>query len=184
MATGRRTLATRVATCAGVALLLVVLLLTSAHLRVAEARLAAPVLQLVTGHPARPIPGTPIVVAGLNTHWVVGLEVSPMCSAAILFIPILVAAAVVACSSQTRPVQLAVALAACAALLLATNTARIAAIALCIQHLGIGRGYGLAHDTLGTLISFAGVGLALLAFVFLVTRSRKRPVDAEPPHHA
>ena len=136
-------------------------------LRVQEARLAAPLVDTVTGRRALSVPDQPEIMAGLGTTWATMLHVSVMCSAAVLFVPVLVVAAAIAPARQINPVRLVAALAACGLAILATNTLRIIAIAASMEHWGPSRGYVLAHDSLGSLISLIGVGIGLLLFVRL-----------------
>lgn len=156
---------------AGLALLLLAsacaLTVVNTPPRVWEARLATPLITWATQTDALAVAGQPEILIGVGSSWSRVLEVSVMCSAAVLLVPVLVVGAVLALPRQIEPGRLLAALGVCAAAILATNTLRILVVALCMQRWGAGRGYVLAHDTLGTLISLVGVGVALLLFVRL-----------------
>ncbi len=168
----------RLGLAAGLVALAVALLAFHHALRVGEARLATPLLEWTTGHPALAVSGEPLVLVGLGTSWSSALEVSVMCSAAVLFVPIVVVSAVLALPSQIEVGRLLTALGVCALAVLATNTLRILVIALSMEQWGAGRGYVLAHDTLGTFVSLVGVGIALLLFVRLTVGRISRPNGA------
>lgn len=146
-------------------------------LRVQEARVAAPLVDVVTGRRALSLPGQPEIMAGLGTTWASVLDVTVMCSAAVLYVPVLVMGAALAPARQINPLRLVTALSACGLAILATNTLRIIAIAASMERWGP-KGYVLAHDTLGTLISLTGVGSALLIFVRLTVGELPRPLGA------
>jgi len=143
------------------------LLHASASLRVFEAQSAAPLIEQLTRSPAFVVTGRPVILAGVGTPWASAVEVSMMCSGAVLSVPVLVVAAVIALSRHVPPARLLIAILVCVTAIWVTNTARIVVIAFFMQRFGPSIGYVLAYESLGMLVSFAGVGVALILFVWL-----------------
>jgi exosortase/archaeosortase family protein len=103
-------------------------------------------------------------------HTVVGLQITPECTVALLTVPFLLATAGLA---WVRP-RLAwpvAALVLAVALLLAMNQLRLLVIAVLVQQMGLSSGFYWGHTMIGSIITIGGLAVILGAFAMVAVRT-------------
>jgi len=147
----------------------VVMMVSQAAIRLAEARVSAGVIDVTRVAHAQSI-GSSVVFPLRNAF--VGFTITLGCTAALLVVPFfaLTSGLIVA---RRASVQRGVAtLALLVVALFVVNQARLLVIALSMRIWGFERGFEVSHVLLGTVVSTLGVLGGLLLYLWVLLRSR------------
>jgi exosortase/archaeosortase family protein len=161
-------------------LLAVVAAIVTGHAfyRATEAALAAGVLRFVgvASFTSQDVFYVPV------RHGVVGLEVTPECTAILLIAPLVMLAAVLVLVARAPVVRALLGVVGMVVIVTVINEIRLAVIGWSTQRWGIDPGYEISHTFVGSVIGIAGfaVGLAFLLVVALGHSKRR----SRTPHHA
>lgn len=148
----------------------VALVLVERGFREMEVRLSGVILQLLTSEGVFVAGEREAVYFGLSGPSPLGLRMTPECSSLYMLLPLLLVTAVLAWLRKGRGRRLLVSLGiACVAVIL-VNQLRVLTIVGLVDWLGTDRGYYWGHTLLGSLVSVIGGAVALVLFVWLVTR--------------
>lgn len=105
-----------------------------------------------------------------------GFSIAASCSVVLLLVPLLILAAGVCLAGRyERPAPLVRSIVIVAACVIVVSQVRYVAAGLLIHRLGQERGFGLAHVTLGSVISTLGLVGATAGFLWLASRPSARP---------
>jgi exosortase/archaeosortase family protein len=173
------TTAGRLLVCLGCIGLSLVIIKDNERFRDFEAWLASHVVAIgaaaVTGH----IAGSPMLWVTYKPGFMVGLDVTPECTVALLTIPFLLATAALVWA-RTSPVNSLVAVAAAAAMLMVANQLRILTIVWFIKALGFSSGFYWGHVIVGSAITIFAIVTSLVIFTVLAVRrgGRSEPLSA------
>lgn len=111
---------------------------------------------------------------GLGTDRAFGIRVAPECSAAFIIAPLLlVAAAFALLGGRHTARRLVGAAAVTVALVVAVNSLRLVAIAWSTWQWG-DSGFRWSHSVGGSLLSTIGFALAMVGFIWMLSRNRDR----------
>lgn len=142
--------------------------------RTAEMILAGGLIRLFTSDGVYVAAQRQTVYFGLGGDTPFGLRMSPECTSAFLLLPLLLVGAVMVVLRPNITGQVLGALGISLAALVVVNQVRLLMLVGLIDWLGTDRGYYLGHTMFGSLISVFGGAAALVLFVWLATRSRRK----------
>ena len=139
--------------------------------RTAEIVLAGSLLDVLGSDGVEVVAARQTVYFGLGSDTPLGLRMTPECTSAFLVVPLLAVGAVMIALRPriTRRVLFALAVAGTAVVVV--NQVRVLALVGLVEWLGVDRGYHWGHTLLGSVVSVFGGAAALVAFVWLATRS-------------
>lgn len=120
--------------------------------------------------------GTELTV-GAGTQMIFTLDVSFACSVVLLLIPLMALAAALLASGRASIFRTVPAVLVGAGALLALNACRFLMIAALTHATGL-EGYGWAHTVYGSMLVLIGLAIVLMAFVKVVSGSRKERQSA------
>ncbi len=148
----------------------VVMMVSQADIRLAEARVSAGVIDFTRVAQAQSI-GNSVVFPLRNAF--VGFTITLGCTAALLVIPFFVLTSGLIMARRTSIQRGLATLGLLVVALFAVNQARLLVIALSMRIWGFERGFEISHVLLGTVVSTLGVlgGLLLYLWVLLWTRT-------------
>jgi exosortase/archaeosortase family protein len=165
------TTAARLLVCLGCIGLSLVIVQDNERFRDFEAWLASHVVAIgaatVTGHVA----GSPTLWFTYKPGLLIGLDVTPECTVALLTIPFLLATAALVWA-RTSPANSLVAVTAAAAVLMVANQLRILTIVWFIRALGFSSGFYWGHVIVGSAITIFAIVASLAVFTVLAVRRR------------
>lgn len=163
-------------------LLAVVIALVLGHnaYQSAEISLAGLVLRLVTSYGVYVTPSRQTVYFGLGSPNPLGLTMTPECTSAFLLMPLVVIGAVLVALRPRIAWRVLASLGVAGLVLIVVNQLRILALAGLVGWLGTNEGYYWGHTLAGSLVSVFGGAVALVLFVWLVTRQPRKAGADEP----
>ncbi|MFI9006731.1 exosortase P [Actinosynnema sp. NPDC053489] len=156
-----------------VALALAAIGLVLAHraYRTAEVVLSGLVLRALGTDGVEVVASRQTVYFGLGSDAPLGLRMTPECTSVFLVVPLLVVGAVMTALRPRIARRVLLALAVAGAAVVLVNQARVVVLVRLVGWLGVDTGYHWGHTLLGSLVSVFGGAAALVAFVWLATRS-------------
>ncbi|MFE4972007.1 archaeosortase/exosortase family protein [Kitasatospora sp. NPDC056651] len=125
-------------------------------------------------------PDAPVLYAGGAGGFGRGIALSTGCSSALLIAPLALLAGVLLLFGTRRPTRVLLGFALAAGLVVAANLGRLALI-VAMQHRYGDEGFGWTHVLFGSLLMMAAGLVALLLFLFLITRTSTRDTEAGAP---
>jgi exosortase/archaeosortase family protein len=111
------------------------------------------------------------VYFGLGTDSPLGLRMTPECTSAFLVLPLLLVGAVMIALRPRITRRVLVALAVGGLAVVVVNQFRVLTLVGLVKWLGVDTGYYWGHTLLGSMVSVFGGAAALVAFVWLATRT-------------
>lgn len=143
------------------------------RLRSAEAELAALVLAFMSFPDAQARTDNAIVVFTLTDGDVVGVHISAQSSAALLLLPMLLAAVAAIWLRPAYASSAMKALASAAATLVITNQTRVLLVGLVADSTSPRYRPAIGATVLGTMVTVLCTAIAMLVFIFVFVRSRR-----------
>jgi len=158
--------------------------------RRSEAVIARGLVEMVTQ--GRSVASGTIVYFGVGSPEVVGMDITALCSTAVLMIPLLALAAIIAMVTRAKTARIGLGLSVSLALVLLCNLARYVSAAWAYTTYGV-EGFDLVHRYLGSLFVIGGFVVAIALLLRLSLRERHArgagavaappsPVILIPPH--
>jgi len=165
-------------TFAGVAALsaALLLLLSQGWYRGVEAALAGHALSGLLGFPvmiSRPLRTVFFAFHGTGPAHMLGLQVTLGCSSDLLLAPVLLFTGLLLLFGHSSASRVLLAASVAAAVVVLVNTLRLILIALLVDWWGVETGFGWGHTLFGSVLTLAGMAVALGVFVVAVGRERR-----------
>ncbi|TDV52237.1 exosortase P [Actinophytocola oryzae] len=142
--------------------------------RTVEMQLAGGLIKLFTSDGVYVAAARQTVYFGLIGEHPFGLRMSPECTSAFLLLPLLLIGAVMILLRPHIAKQVLGALGIATVVLIVVNQLRLLMLVGLINWLGTDQGYYLGHTLFGSFVSVFGGAAALVLFVWLATRSRRK----------
>lgn len=139
--------------------------------RTAEILLSGLLLDVLGSDGVEVVAARQTVYFGLGTDAPLGLRMTPECTSAFLVVPLLAVGAVMIALRPRITRRVLGALAVAGAAVVLVNQLRVLALVGLVRWLGVDTGYHWGHTLLGSMVSVFGGAAALVAFVWLATRS-------------
>jgi exosortase/archaeosortase family protein len=148
----------------------VVLLVTEAHIRLFEARVAAEIMRLTSigGH-AQAVGSS--VVFPHQQHWI-GFTIATSCTAALLIAPFFLIGAGLVLTGRIPIRSALIALVAITVIVWFVNQLRLLLIGASMQLWGLKSGYSRSHVLAGGVVSTIGVAIGIAVFLALVLHNQ------------
>jgi exosortase/archaeosortase family protein len=145
----------------------------SPRIRGFEATMAGHLIGFATGAQAGSVPAAAVFWFTDSPHSVIGMQITPQCTVALLLVPFLLATA---CLVWLRPRALppVAALLTTGLLLLAMNQFRFLTIAWLVREMGFTSGFYWGHTWIGSLITIFGLTMTLAVYAVMVSRGNAR----------
>ncbi len=159
----------RWAAAAAIVIAAVVMMVSQADIRLAEARVSAGVIDVTRVAQAQSI-GNSVVFPLRNAF--VGFTITLGCTAALLVIPFFMLTSGLIVARRTSIHRGVATLGILVVALFVVNQARLLVIALSMRIWGFQRGFEISHVLLGTVVSTLGVLGGLLLYLWALLRSR------------
>lgn len=148
----------------------VVLLVTEAHIRLFEAKVAAEIMRLTSiGNHAQAVGSS--VVFPHQQHWI-GFTIATSCTAALLIAPFFLIGAALVLSGRIPIPSALLALVAITVIVWFVNQLRLLLIGASMQLWGFKSGYSRSHILAGGVVSTLGVAIGIAVFLALVLHSQ------------
>ncbi|MEU3567800.1 archaeosortase/exosortase family protein [Kitasatospora sp. NPDC036755] len=125
-------------------------------------------------------PDAPVLYAGDASGFGRGIALTTGCSSALLIAPLALLAGVLLLFGSRGPARVLLGFVLAAALVLAANLGRLTLIVAMQNRYG-DEGFGWTHVLFGSVLMMAAGLLALLLFLFLITRTPTRDAEADAP---
>jgi exosortase/archaeosortase family protein len=151
--------------------------------RTIEMVLAGELIRLFSSDRVYLAAATQSVYFGLGGDRPFGLRMSPACTSAFLLLSLLLIGAVMIALRPATAKQVVVALGIATVLLILVNQLRMLMLVGLVNWMGTNRGYVLGHTMFGSLVSVFGGATTLVLFVWLATRSPKKPTGGVALDH-
>jgi exosortase/archaeosortase family protein len=154
----------------------VLLLLSEGWYRGVEAALAGRALSGLLGFPvmiSRPLRTVFFAFDGTGPAHMLGLQVTLGCSSDLLLAPVLLFTGVLLLFGHSSALRLLLAASIAAAVVVLVNTLRLVLIAVLVDWWGVETGFGWGHTLFGSVLTLAGMAVALGVFVVAVGRERR-----------
>lgn len=139
--------------------------------RTAEIVLAGSLLDVLGSDGVEVVAARQTVYFGLGSDTPLGLRMTPECTSAFLVVPLLAVGAVMIALRPRITRRVLFALAVAGAAVVVVNQVRVLTLVGLVEWLGVDTGYYWGHTLLGSMVSVFGGAAALVAFVWLATRS-------------
>jgi exosortase/archaeosortase family protein len=154
----------------------VLLLLGEGWYRGVEAALAGRAMSGLLGFPvmvSRPLRTVFFAFDGTGPAHMLGLQVTLGCSSDLLLAPVLLFTGVLLLFGQSSAPRVLLAASIAAAVVVLANTLRLVLIAVLVDWWGVETGFGWGHTLFGSVLTLAGMALALGVFVVAVGREHR-----------
>jgi len=151
-------------------------LLSEGWYRGVEAALAGRALSGLLGFPvmiSRPLRTVFFAFHGTGPAHMLGLQVTLGCSSDLLLAPILLFTGLLLLVGRSSALRVLLAASVAAAVVVLVNTLRLVLIALLVDWWGVETGFGWGHTLFGSVLTLAGMAVALGVFVVAVGRERR-----------
>ncbi|MBD0672431.1 archaeosortase/exosortase family protein [Streptomyces sp. CBMA156] len=125
-------------------------------------------------------PDAPVLYAGGEGGLGRGIALTTGCSSALLIAPLALVAGVLLLFGTRGPGRVLLGFVLAAALVVAANLGRLTLI-VAMQHRYGDEGFGWTHVLFGSVLMMAAGLIALLLFLFLITRTSTRDAEADAP---
>lgn len=173
---GRRTVSAktiRLATSLGLCATAYVVVRENLHIRDFEAWLSGHIIRIAAGLNAGHTYGTPTVWFPTK-HAEIGLVITPECTAALLMVPFIAAAALLVWQrvALVRPI---IGLAIAVVSLIMVNQLRILGIVWFVKAMGFSSGFYWGHTLVGSIITIVGLASSLAVFAMVAVRRKEKP---------
>jgi exosortase/archaeosortase family protein len=145
---------------------LVGLFVLQSWFRAGEAALSSQVVAALAHTRTSAVPGQAVLYFGFGGDSVLGLKITPECTAAFLIAPLVAVAAVMVRLRPAVTRRVLGALGIGVLLLILTNQLRITVVVWLVQWLGPDTGYYWGHTLMGSAVSVVGGAISLAAFVW------------------
>ena len=154
----------------------VLLLLSEGWYRGVEAALAGRTLSGLLGFPvmiSRPLRTVFFAFDGTGPAHMLGLQVTLGCSSDLLLAPVLLFTGLLLLFGRSSAPRVLLAASVAAAVVVLVNTLRLVLIAVLVDWWGVETGFGWGHTLFGSMLTLAGMAVALGVFVVAVGRERR-----------
>lgn len=145
---------------------LVGLFVLQSWFRAGEAALSSQVVAALAHTRTSAVPGQAVLYFGFGGDKVLGLKITPECTAAFLIAPLVAVAAVMVRLRPAVTRRVLAALGIGVLLLILTNQLRITVVVWLVQWLGPDTGYYWGHTLMGSAVSVVGGAVSLAVFVW------------------
>ena len=152
------------------------LLLSEGWYRGVEAALAGRALSGLLGFPvmiSRPLRTVFFAFDGTGPAHMLGLQVTLGCSSDLLLAPVLLFTGVLLLFGRSSAPRVLLAALIAASVVVLVNTLRLMLIAVLVDWWGVETGFGWGHTLFGSVLTLAGMAVALGVFVVAVGRDRR-----------